>query len=131
MGHKFQYLVTFKRITDGLSKTLFVGEKHLHQEGFGRGDYGDASVYNADEAYCFLRYAGAGRAAGGEPARDERRWNYSNFGSYHNGICNFLFGDGSVRSVENYIDTTTLGYWPIGRMANWPVQTDATFIFGK
>ena len=109
-GAVFTYIVTFKRITDGLSKTLFVGEKHVHQEGFGRGDYGDASVYNADEAFCFLRYAGKGRPLAVSPTEPRGAWSYSNFGSYHTDICNFLLGDGSVRGVATYIDTTTLGY---------------------
>ena len=109
-GTVFSYIVTFKKITDGLSKTLFVGEKHVHQEGFGRGDYGDASVYNADEAYCFVRYAGPGRALAATPWETKGAWNYTNFGSYHTDNCNFLLGDGSVRGIASYIDTTTLGY---------------------
>ena len=40
---------------------IFIGEKHGHEEGFGRGDFVDASVYNADEAYCLTRYAGTFR----------------------------------------------------------------------
>lgn len=109
-GVKIQYIVRFTKVSDGLSKTLFVGEKHIHQDGHGRGDFGDASIYNADEAYCFLRYAGAGRALASSPIETKGAWNYSNFGSYHPGICNFVLGDGSVRSVSNSIDTTTLGY---------------------
>ncbi len=32
------------------------------------------------------------------------------FGSYHPGVCQFVFGDGSVHAIPNSIDTTTLGY---------------------
>jgi hypothetical protein len=109
-GAVFTYIVTFKRVTDGLSNTLFVGEKHIHQDGFGRGDYGDSSVYNPDEAYIFTRYGGPGRAIAASPVETKGAWNYSNFGSYHTDICNFVYGDGSVRSINNSIDTTVLGY---------------------
>src|SRR5262249_19114941 len=34
-------------ITDGTSNTLMVGEKHLPVGRFGRGPYGDGSIYNA------------------------------------------------------------------------------------
>ena len=32
-----------------------------------------------------------------------------NFGSYHNEICNFTLGDGSVRGISVYIATEILG----------------------
>jgi type II secretory pathway pseudopilin PulG len=109
-GAIIKYVVQLKRITDGLSNTLFVGEKHLHEEGAGRGDYGDASVYNADEAYCFIRYAGPGRPLAAGPFETRGPWNNSVFGSWHPEICQFLIGDGSVRPIMNTIDTTTLSY---------------------
>ncbi len=109
-GVKIRYMVRLRNITDGLSKTLFVGEKHLHEEGAGRGDYGDASVYNADEVFYSVRYAGPGRAIALGPSEIKGAWNYSTFGSWHPGTCNFLVGDGSVRAISSAIDTTTLGY---------------------
>ena len=105
-----QYLVRLRNITDGLSKTLFVGEKHVHEEGFGRGDYGDSSVYNSDEAYVFLRYLGPNYALAASPQEKKGAWNYTTFGSYHPQVCNFVLGDGSVRPISNSIDTINAGY---------------------
>ena len=109
-GVTIKYQVKLKDVTDGTTNTLFVGEKHVHELGFGRGDYGDASAYNADEAYCFVRYAGPGRALATGPLETKGAWAYTNFGSYHPEICNFVVGDGSVRPLSTFIDTTTLGY---------------------
>jgi prepilin-type processing-associated H-X9-DG protein len=33
----------------------------------------------------------------------------SKFGSNHTGVVNFLFGDGSVRSIRTTLDATTQG----------------------
>jgi prepilin-type N-terminal cleavage/methylation domain-containing protein len=105
-----EYQVRYKSITDGLSNTLFVGEKHLHEDGMGDGAYGDSSVYNPDEAYVFIRYGGMGRPIATGPREPRGAWNYSNFGSWHTGICQFVWGDGSVRVLLNSIDTLTLSY---------------------
>jgi prepilin-type N-terminal cleavage/methylation domain-containing protein len=109
-GVKIQYVVRLRNITDGLSKTLFVGEKHLHQDGFGRGDYSDSSVYNSDEAYVFLRYLGPNYALAISPIEKKGDWNYTNFGSHHPEVCNFVLGDGSVRPISTSVDTITAGY---------------------
>jgi hypothetical protein len=37
---------------------------------------------------------------------DDTRWL---FGSYHPGICQFVFGDGRVQAVRNDLDPLTLG----------------------
>jgi type II secretory pathway pseudopilin PulG len=107
---KIQPIVKLRNITDGLSKTLFVGEKHVPDEGFGKGPYGDSSVYNSDEAYVFLRYLGPNYALAASPLEKKGDWNYTNFGSYHPEICNFVLGDGSVRPISTSVDTITAGY---------------------
>jgi hypothetical protein len=45
-------------IADGSSNTLMVGEKHVPVGGFGRGPYGDGSIYNGIEAVYSGRIAG-------------------------------------------------------------------------
>ena len=90
-------------ITDGLSFTFFVGEKHVHLDRFGVG-WNDCSQYNGDYLVCSTRGAGPGMALAAS-LRDEG-WR---FGSYHYGICQFVFGDGSVRSVSAGINPVTLG----------------------
>ena len=64
-GYKCQ--TSFKRISDGLSKTVFVGEKHVpeHQSGedtFGKKKFYDNSIYNADYHRSVARYGGPGTA---------------------------------------------------------------------
>jgi len=85
-------------ITDGLSNTFFVGEKHVHEDHFGEGVL-DCSLYNGDYYVCSTRSAGPNYMLA-QTTRDET----IGFGSYHPGICQFLFGDGSVRSLA--IDTS-------------------------
>ncbi len=97
--------VKFAQITDGLSNTFLVGEKHVPLTKFGDWASGDGAAYNGDHGTAF-RGAGPGLTL----ARNPTDTFTNRFGSYHPGICQFLFGDGSVRSIDNDIDANTLGY---------------------
>ena len=99
---------SFKQIEDGLSNTFFVGEKHLILDGFGKKEFDDNSVYNPDFHRTISRYGGP--KAPLATSSDETIPPFSNFGSWHNGVCNFVVGDASVRSVNNAIDPIMLGY---------------------
>jgi prepilin-type processing-associated H-X9-DG protein len=100
----------FEDILDGLSNTILVGEKHVHIDRFGVG-WLDCSLYNGDYDTCSCRSAGKfwmnpnhyGLASS---PRDTTPL----FGSYHPGLCQFMFGDGHVRPlpVNISIDILTL-----------------------
>jgi prepilin-type N-terminal cleavage/methylation domain-containing protein len=94
--------IRFNQVLDGLSSTIFVGEKHVPTGGFGK--VPDSSIYNGDNG-------GSHRQAGvGVPlAKGPFDAGNSVFGSWHNGICQFVLGDGSVRAISVAIDLTVLG----------------------
>jgi prepilin-type N-terminal cleavage/methylation domain-containing protein len=94
--------IRFSMITDGLSNTIFLGEKHVAVSQLN----GEGSIYNGDHGSSFKK-AGVGNPIIRDPQKLD---NMSRFGSWHPGVCQFVFGDGSVRSIRNTLDLTTLGY---------------------
>jgi prepilin-type N-terminal cleavage/methylation domain-containing protein len=89
-------LTSFTNITDGLSNTFLVGEKHVRFGFFGNlTTYGDGSIYNGDLSQCSARSAGPGRLLALSPEINS----INLFGSYHPGICQFVLCDGSVRAI--------------------------------
>jgi len=109
----FTYPVSFKDITDGLSKTLFVGEKHVRPDEFGRAVGGDTSIYSDDFYEPMGRIAGSGVdgdfpfAEGAQ--NDLAAWRKWQFGSEHPGGCQFVLGDGSVTLLSVSINNIVLG----------------------
>ena len=95
--------VRFAEITDGLSNTLLVGEKHVPLKEFGRGPL-DSSAYNGD---YFLSHS---RPAGPDfPLAQTMTERSAVFGSYHTVAVQFGFCDGGVRPLPRGINPTTLG----------------------
>jgi hypothetical protein len=92
----------FADITDGLSNTLLVGEKHVAQgkEGIG---WSDCSTYNGNFAKCSTRAASRGFPLTTNP--HDTGWK---FGSRHTGIVMFCFADGRVQRLSERIDPDTL-----------------------
>lgn len=100
--------INFAEITDGQSNTVLVGDKHVSQANLNKVAGGEGPAYNGDKGYSF-RALGPGKTL----ARGPQDPATSNFGSWHTGVCNFVFADGSTRSIRNSMDATTLG-----RLAN-------------
>ncbi len=95
---------SFKDLVDGTSSTILVGEKHVRPSRFGIAQE-DGAIYNGDHPGNFSRCGGPGYPLAKTPTDVFR----DNFGSYHTGVCNFLMGDGSVRSLNVLINTDLLG----------------------
>jgi prepilin-type N-terminal cleavage/methylation domain-containing protein/prepilin-type processing-associated H-X9-DG protein len=106
-------LRSFDDVRDGLSHTLLVGEKHVNPEHQGEGAYGDSSFYNDDWYTPTQRLAGPGYPIAQLPgdsslSQQQQTWCYGS--SHKGGICQFVFADGHVQSIEPSINTTILGY---------------------
>lgn len=97
------------QVRDGLSNTLFAGEKYVYPDHATDRAYGDGSFFNDDQEWSTGRLAGPGYRLArfpGDPVAT-----YRVFGGYHaGGACNFVLADGSVRALMPTIDSTILGY---------------------
>lgn len=92
-------------ILDGTSETFLIGEKHVPPTAFGDlGNGGDNSIYNGDNTQTIARAAGPSHPLARFPTDT---YNHQ-FGSYHSGICQFAFCDGSVRPIGVATPGTTL-----------------------
>ena len=107
---KYRGRYNFASIRDGLSNTLFVGEKALNMQKMNEpGGLGDGCMYNGDEPGVAMRVGGPlfGIAKNKTP-QPPQTWTV--FGSFHPLICNFTLGDGSVKPIPNSIDDRVYGY---------------------
>jgi prepilin-type N-terminal cleavage/methylation domain-containing protein/prepilin-type processing-associated H-X9-DG protein len=105
IAERIDFVLSFSDITDGLSNTVFLGERHVPEGQLGTLAGQDTSVYNGDQAWhCCARVGGPGYGL----ARSTDESVNQNFGSYHPGTCQFVFGDGSVRGLSVQIASTVL-----------------------
>jgi prepilin-type N-terminal cleavage/methylation domain-containing protein len=118
--------VNFNDISDGLSNTLFIGEKFIaavdtnravtdplyNQPQWGTcGAEDDCSVYDTVDPEINQRVASATFPLQGNPTVDPAAYaGVNRFGGYHIGVTLFVMGDGHVVSIQNSISGTTLGY---------------------
>jgi prepilin-type processing-associated H-X9-DG protein len=99
--------VTFSEISDGLSNTIMVGEKHIPSGSFGVG-WWDSSIYNGNYTPPTCRTAGPGSPLETD-ITDRDEGSIWRFGSYHPGVCQFVFCDGSVHTLPVTIAVDVLG----------------------
>jgi prepilin-type N-terminal cleavage/methylation domain-containing protein len=100
-------------LADGTSNTFLIGEKYVPSTLFGylripggNPKVNDTSIYNGNNAPTSLRAAGVGVELVADPnAIPTNNVLCNRFGSNHAGVCQFVFGDGSVRPIKN----TTVG----------------------
>jgi prepilin-type N-terminal cleavage/methylation domain-containing protein len=99
--------IRFATVLDGLSNTFLIGEKHVARADIGNlntAHIRDGVIWSGGEQGAFARRAGPSN-----PLALDMDTVYNNqFGSYHPGIVQFVFGDGSVRSVKTSVPGTTL-----------------------
>ncbi len=115
--------VSMAMIRDGTTHTLLFGEKKLNPDRYttweGGGD--SQSMYIGHDSDV-LRWAGPDA-----PLSRDRQGETGDlsFGGPHPGGCNFVFCDGSVRSVSYSIDVETYGR--LGNRADGEVVDSSTF----
>jgi prepilin-type N-terminal cleavage/methylation domain-containing protein/prepilin-type processing-associated H-X9-DG protein len=109
----FRSVTTFNAISDGLSNTLLIGEKHVRIGGLGLAADGDEAYYSGYNYDTAQRSAGwyidgAGVRQNKPLMKPTDAASTIRFGSWHTGLCNFVFCDGSVHSLPVNIDIETL-----------------------
>jgi prepilin-type N-terminal cleavage/methylation domain-containing protein len=95
--------IRFLQITDGMSNTFLVGEKHVPLGYFGLYPW-DCSIYDGHNPVCNTRAAGPGFPLASD--LNDLGWK---FGSYHPNLCQFVMCDGSVQTLLAGTDPVTLG----------------------
>jgi prepilin-type N-terminal cleavage/methylation domain-containing protein len=115
-NNQFDLRLKLADITDGLSNTAFIGEKHIFRldlyKGGNQGGSADGNIYITEQVAWYECHSvrnmahPAGLSRGPQDNFSSER--YKMFGSWHPGLCQFVFGDGAVRGIQNNIDLTTL-----------------------
>jgi prepilin-type N-terminal cleavage/methylation domain-containing protein/prepilin-type processing-associated H-X9-DG protein len=102
--------ISLTDITDGTSNTFLVGEKHAPLSKWGQSgpSWGEGAVYNGEFPRNFARIAGPPSFSLAQSPDDLTGPWHCRFGSYHPGVCQFLFADGRVTALANSTDLPTL-----------------------
>jgi prepilin-type processing-associated H-X9-DG protein len=126
----FRSNTNIQSIADGTSNVFLAGEKHVPAGMFGMGKVGDGSIYNGVWTSYSGRIAGIGVPLAQGPNDVTPTLNIpqppgfvsgstwrngtdavfaKKFGSWHTGVCQFVFCDGSVKAIRTTIDEPNLG----------------------
>lgn len=106
-GPKGRY--TFASITDGLSNTIFIGEKYVNQDHTNEsGGWGDGALLNGDHPDTFLRLGGFALGIAKSSELPLSPGEFPVFGSAHPSTANFVLGDASVHSLSKNVAEQTL-----------------------
>ncbi len=99
--------VRARNVTDGLSHTLAVGERHIPEEvaaapEMEHYEQGDTAFFAGDTPKTIFAGTENGLAQGPQDRSAEK------FGSEHDGITHFVYLDGHVKGIDDSVDKTTL-----------------------
>lgn len=105
----------FRDVTDGLSVTLFAGEKHIGKTDFNKGGSAggsaDGNIFVTAQTAWYechsVRQTDHPNGLGRGP-NDLRPNRWHTFGSWHPSGCNFVFGDASLHLISTNVDLVTL-----------------------
>ena len=106
----FRGQINLLSITDGTSNTFLIGEAHVRPNSL-RGKNENRSIFGGVDN---VPRRCAGNAPNGtfrylSPPENENGANANqSFGGPHTGVCQFVFSDGSVRTVSTSVDLPTL-----------------------
>lgn len=120
-AREYRSMTSFASVLDGLSNTVFIGEKAVQDGAFGREQdgsyyYGGLNSPNnladlqqpGDLANWSRRLAPVSSSQPTIPSHPRDEAPANRFGGWHLGVTLFLLGDGSVRPLENRTDPAVL-----------------------
>jgi prepilin-type N-terminal cleavage/methylation domain-containing protein len=101
----WQDKIRAKHLVDGASNTFLAGEMHVPAGRLAEVPE-NGPIYNGQDVVAFARIGGPSIPLARGP--EDNVASSMGFGSWHPGLCPFVLADGSVRSVDNLIDTLAL-----------------------
>ncbi len=119
--------ISAQDVTDGTSNTIYVGEKLLDADDLGWISGTRATLRNTGSPLDHpvggtTKLAAAARPPKGGEAATPSDLKVGGFGSPHPSVCNFLFGDGAVRSLGD--ETSAAVLRQLGNRADGTLLTD-------
>jgi prepilin-type N-terminal cleavage/methylation domain-containing protein len=99
--------IAVRNVTDGLSKTLAIGERYIpppdptRPDNMHDYDEGDTAFISGDQPRTV--FAGTQEGIDNDPNDTDEKSTISKFGSSHVGVCQFVYLDGHVSAINNTI----------------------------